>query len=420
MLRAWQKIVRASAGTINTSATIAWPSTSAGSDTGPDDESPHIYNTKTEIYPFQEIDNQRSSPKEVFNGDWAKEIAAADELAKRGYANQPLTLLKEKLAEQEKAAGTNSSVEYSQFSLNLEEYSSKATGNLQAAPKKLDDDHWARRLPVAGSLTEEDRGKTFFALPKGQEIIDDDITGQISRELPRLDPIGTPKIPPMPGATPIKFLPSPKMNIQNALGSMIMPESNISQNYPLNLSFNKTRDLRFIGPAVGVPVGRIPTNPLFAPQTETQKRLLEALITKELKIGLLKANDGRVIMRKSGVVLLQPDRLGWHCGLCILKYPGKYNQWQGWMVHEIHQVGILDEYSVIMICDDCGLNPLSPSNLGGCVDAVITCARNWGDINDGILMEVLPVRVDCLCSQLTAKDLQDRILGTTRPRNPPK
>ncbi|KAJ8665714.1 hypothetical protein QAD02_007376 [Eretmocerus hayati] len=179
-----------------------------------------------------------------------------------------------------------------------------------------------------------------------------------------------------------------------------------------------TRDFRCIGPAVGVFVDKISTNPLFAPQSENQKKLFEVLMTKNLKIGLLKSEDGRVIMNETGSVLLQPDRLGWRCGNCCLKHPEKYNKWQGWMVHEVNQVGILDEYPVVMICADCGNNALSPYNLDNCVDAVITCARHWEDVNKGVIMEVLPICVDCLCSQMTAQKLQDHIDGARLRRYP--
>ncbi|KAJ8676994.1 hypothetical protein QAD02_012781 [Eretmocerus hayati] len=162
------------------------------------------------------------------------------------------------------------------------------------------------------------------------------------------------------------------------------------------------------GPAVGVPVGKIPTNPWFAPKSKDQKKLLLGIITGVYRMGVLKSKDGRIIIRKKGFVLLQSDRLGWRCGECNLDHPGKYNEWDGWTGHEVHQVGILDNFTGYfdMICPDCGRNPLRTKHLDNCIDAIVTYARHWKDVNQGVIMEVVPLRVDCLCSRLTAGNLQ--------------
>ncbi|KAJ8686302.1 hypothetical protein QAD02_022096 [Eretmocerus hayati] len=49
-----------------------------------------------------------------------------------------------------------------------------------------------------------------------------------------------------------------------------------------------------------------------------------------MRVCLLETKDGQVIMRWRVFVLLQPDKLGWRCGICVLDYPSKYNQWDGW------------------------------------------------------------------------------------------
>ncbi|KAJ8672686.1 hypothetical protein QAD02_003946 [Eretmocerus hayati] len=51
-----------------------------------------------------------------------------------------------------------------------------------------------------------------------------------------------------------------------------------------------------------------------------------------------------------------------------------------------------------MICADWGCNPLSTKGLDDCLNAIITCARHWTDINGGVTMEVIPVRAGCLYS----------------------
>ncbi|KAJ8677702.1 hypothetical protein QAD02_013489 [Eretmocerus hayati] len=174
------------------------------------------------------------------------------------------------------------------------------------------------------------------------------------------------------------------------------------------LRSNIQQERRCIGPALGVPVGKIPTNPWCAPQNEEQRQLFAAILSGKMKVGLLKATDGRVIMRRRGFVLLQPDKLGWRCGMCLLDHPRKYNQWDSWTGHGVHQVDILDEFSngFIMICPDCDRNPNSPKLLDDCIEAIITCIRHWEDVGKGVIMEVLPPRQDCLCNRMPAKNLQ--------------
>ncbi|KAJ8685813.1 hypothetical protein QAD02_021606 [Eretmocerus hayati] len=168
------------------------------------------------------------------------------------------------------------------------------------------------------------------------------------------------------------------------------------------------------GPALGVPVGKIPTNPWFAPKCMDQRKLLMGIITGEYRMGVLKSKDGRIIKRKKGFVSLQPDRLRWRCGACCLKHPKKYNRWDGWTGHKIHQVGILDCFTGYfnMVCPDCGGNPLRVKHLDNCQDAIITCARHWKDVNQGTIMEVVPLRQVCLCSLPLAGDFQDPKTGT--------
>ncbi|KAJ8671032.1 hypothetical protein QAD02_002291 [Eretmocerus hayati] len=78
------------------------------------------------------------------------------------------------------------------------------------------------------------------------------------------------------------------------------------------------------GPASGVPVGKIPTNPWFAPKCLDQMKLLMSIITGEYRIGVSKSKDGRIIIREKGFGFVQPDRLGWRCGTCCLNQGGPH------------------------------------------------------------------------------------------------
>ncbi|KAJ8686185.1 hypothetical protein QAD02_021979 [Eretmocerus hayati] len=378
---------------------------------------------------------------------WQEEIKAAEELAQRGFAGKLLFLLKEKIRKDRETAGTSSVLEE----------------EVRSAPRKFDIGDWQNEQNAAKELAQQGLANKLLLLLREKSQQDQEAANLAREYIPA--PIGTPQLPPMPMGVPIRtYLSSTHMQVPEA--AMI-----IDQHEPLDLTAHQTdsivkttarmgpartatstytgpisatglkrryddvsnepsgdqqvrslftstviRERRCFGPALGVPVGKIPTNPWVAPQTEAQRRLLEAILTGTLKIGLLKANDGRIIMRRKGFIWLQPDNSGWRCGACNLTYPKKYNNWLGWIGHEIHQVGILDEFArkgFIIICPDCGRNPVSPMNFDDCIDAVLTCARHWDDINSNVIMEVIPVRSDCLCNRPPARMPQFAAVGTS-------
>ncbi|KAJ8688652.1 hypothetical protein QAD02_024447 [Eretmocerus hayati] len=159
-------------------------------------------------------------------------------------------------------------------------------------------------------------------------------------------------------------------------------------------------------PAVGITVGIIPTEPLYVPQDELELKLLLAMTSgRRFQLGSLHDARNRVVMRKRGIVLIQPDRMGWRCLGCRIENKEKYNSWTGWMVHDIHQVGVLDEFGP-MICVDCGRNALFTSNFDDAIEAFIACKRMWRYVNEGKIIEVFPVRVDCLCRHVPPEVLQ--------------
>ncbi|KAJ8669547.1 hypothetical protein QAD02_000806 [Eretmocerus hayati] len=369
----------------------------------------------------------RSAPRRSKKIEWNNELQAAEELAKRGYASQLLEILK-KNSEPNHAANTTTTIVSGyqpepvgtprlppMIGVPIRTFLHQAAIPISTRDQGMDiqvyeDHHFGNQadsMPVDLSLNQG--GASFTTTAKmGTETI---TTNSYNRPV-----ISGVKRAFKSATNPIfvnKFAEFDQLR-----NSTEEQHIWINQN-PRSLFTATTRNKKCVGPAIGVPVGKIPTNPWVAPQNEEQRKLLSALLTNKLKVGLLKAKDGRVIMRRKGLIVLQPDRLGWRCGACILRYPEKYNAWAGWIGHEIHQVGILDEFQnngFTMICPDCGRNPASPTVLDDCTDSILTCICHWEDVSNGIIMESIPLRVDCLCSWMTAKEL--KTLKSTSTANP--
>ncbi|KAJ8686098.1 hypothetical protein QAD02_021892 [Eretmocerus hayati] len=127
--------------------------------------------------------------------------------------------------------------------------------------------------------------------------------------------------------------------------------------------------------------------------------------TGKIEIGAIYDIHGRLIMRKRGVVVIPPNRREWRCGWCFEEDEHRYNNWDNWIPHEIHQVGALSRF-VPMICPDCGRDPLLTFNLDDCVEAIVAWKRSQKDINAGKIAEVVPIRGDCLCNYLSTEELR--------------
>ncbi|KAJ8675248.1 hypothetical protein QAD02_011034 [Eretmocerus hayati] len=110
-------------------------------------------------------------------------------------------------------------------------------------------------------------------------------------------------------------------------------------------------------------------------------------------------------MRKRGIVIIQPDRMGWKYLTCRIENKEKYNQWGGWIIDDVHQVGVLNKFPP-MICMDYGRNAQSTFNSDDAINAFIACKRMWKYVNQEKIIEVFPVRVDCLCSHVPPEVLQ--------------
>ncbi|KAJ8678338.1 hypothetical protein QAD02_014125 [Eretmocerus hayati] len=161
--------------------------------------------------------------------------------------------------------------------------------------------------------------------------------------------------------------------------------------------------------AVGIRFGVLLAEPLTL-RDPTNRELVTAMKTGKISVGLIYDICGRLIVRKRGVTVIPPDRRGWRCSWCFEEDEDRYNGWDGWAAHVIHQVGVLSRF-IPMICPDCGRDPLITFNLDDCVEAVVAWKRNQTNISAGRIAEVTPIRGDCICNYLSAEELQalDRI-----------
>ncbi|KAJ8678576.1 hypothetical protein QAD02_014363 [Eretmocerus hayati] len=105
-------------------------------------------------------------------------------------------------------------------------------------------------------------------------------------------------------------------------------------------------------PAVGIKVGFIPENPLFAPQDQLEKELFPAWrAEKSYQVGEIRDSRNRLIVKRTGIVMIQPNRLGWRCEYCFLKDNKKYGGWKGWPVHLMCQIGALEDFEIMRCID---------------------------------------------------------------------
>ncbi|KAJ8678476.1 hypothetical protein QAD02_014263 [Eretmocerus hayati] len=387
----------------------------------------------------------RSAPRKFDAGDWREELEAAKELARQGLASNLLVLLKEKLQQNQDAANRVQSSEYVPIPIGTPQQNqgtrsyARTSGIMEYVPTPIGTapiPSMPKGIPIRAYLYPSTTAPAapgnaipLLALPRPTMMMD---------QYKPLDSTSVPTNSLVTATAPMEFgakttstytRPLTATGIKRRYDTMSGPAvatateattyNTINGRQLYSSEESGTRSLfaaslirreQCVGPALGVPVGKIPVNPLMAPENELQGKLFEAIMTGKYKIGLLKTTDGKIIMRKKGAVVLQPDRQGWRCGACVLKFPKKYNNWKGWVVHEVHQVGVSDEFlgNFLMLCVDCGRCPLRTENLDDCPDAITVCARHWGDIDNGIIMEVIPIRVDCRCSQQSAGNLQNR------------
>ncbi|KAJ8685639.1 hypothetical protein QAD02_021432 [Eretmocerus hayati] len=383
----------------------------------------------------------RSAPGRVGDDELDKELEAGKELAQRGYASKILDLLKQK-CEQEEAAKTATQLGCSDNRpIITTQYRPEPIGTPRVPPIPLGVPlHTFRsQQKVPATMTNQgvnnsSAGDYNFNNPVDRQPLDlsfkklgTSLTStagmyantnlvNIYDKLVSTYDIDRPN-----RSHDSAMNPSPvKEFIEEPNRRGVIDELQIWMDQGSRSLFTSTiiEERRCVGPALGVRVGKILVNPWVSPQNDDQRKLLADILAGELKVGLLKSRDGRIIMRRKGLVMLQSDRLGCRCGGCVLRFPEKYDAWLGWIGHEIHQVGILDEFQkgFIMICPDCGLNPASPTVLDNCTDAILTCIRHWDDVNKGVIMEAVPLRVDCLCNRMFAKKMQNQEATSTTKR----
>ncbi|KAJ8665710.1 hypothetical protein QAD02_007372 [Eretmocerus hayati] len=323
--------------------------------------------------------NVRSAPERFDNKRVQQERRAAEELAGRGYASQVLDILG-KLAgtldqpppqEPSEARGSagalvanTSSAEEINEPMDL---TLTTSGPMLEAAPRLGEGFRAAVKPRMFPETVPASVKYIFASSMVRET---GATYSARNMAPMRKPV--PTIAPMPRPSMIPGQPQP------CLGS----------------------------PAVGIKVGFIPETPLFAPQDQLERELFQALRTgKPYQIGEIRDSRNRLIVKRTGIIMIQPNRLGWRCEYCFLEDNQKYGGWKGWPVHEMCQIGALEDFE-IMRCIDCGRDPLRTSGLDGPADAIVTCKREWGNINKGKIVEMLTAaRAGCLCNQISSEML---------------
>ncbi|KAJ8677426.1 hypothetical protein QAD02_013213 [Eretmocerus hayati] len=321
----------------------------------------------------------RSATRRFEEKEWTYELQAAEELAERGYASQLSGILKHK-NNQEQAAGSTAK------STAASRYQPKPVGTPRLRPIPIGVPiRTFLRQPMMPFSTMGQVDCEPWKLSMNQGGASCTITAKINANTNSTNSYNRPI------TSGIKRSFNPAMNpiFKNKFTEFDQRRNNteeqhiwINQNSRSLFTATTTRNKRCVGPADGVPVGKIPTNPWVAPQNNDQRRFLSAILDGKLKIGLLKARDGR---------------------------PEKYNAWIGWIGHEVLQIGVLDEFQksgFVIICSDCGQNPVSPTVLDDCTDAIITCIRHWDDVSNGTIMKTIPMRVDCFCSWMSAKKLK--------------
>ncbi|KAJ8677750.1 hypothetical protein QAD02_013537 [Eretmocerus hayati] len=274
----------------------------------------------------------QSAPREFQAGDWHDESEAAKELAQQGLASNLLFLLKEKLQQNQVAASraqASGVKEYVPIPIGTSQQNRGATSYAQTSETREyvpapivtpPIPPMPKGIPIRGHLypsTTAPGGAIPSLAPPGPGMIMDQYN-PLKSTLVSTNSLVNTTAPMKFGAKTTSTYTRPitvtgvkrRYDTMSSTAVAAATRTNIyntTSGQQLYCQGSNTRSLfaaslvrrgRCVGPALGVPVGKISVNPLMAPQNELQGELFEAIMTGKYKIGLLKTTDGKIIMRK--------------------------------------------------------------------------------------------------------------------------
>ncbi|KAJ8672293.1 hypothetical protein QAD02_003552 [Eretmocerus hayati] len=122
-------------------------------------------------------------------------------------------------------------------------------------------------------------------------------------------------------------------------------------------------------PAPGVLMGLKPWKQMPAPVDEETRRIFEAIKASYFSAKDCCTQDGEKIMHRYEVIWISPDKQVSRCDLCNKFRPMLYNNWAGWMLHVVHQLGrknILEKITAGMTCSLCSIKATVMYNYDDC------------------------------------------------------